>query len=193
MRILHAITGMQKAAGTSVFCGELCNELVRTGHEVTIAVSSINQKDRYEVDSRVRWIPFVWLWESEEHFDIVHIHALWSPALHRVAKWARRMGMRIIWSPHGMLTSWAFHFKWWKKLPVWYLYQKRDLEKAALIHVTAESEVEDVRRVGLTNKVIIAPLGVRLPSEEFIKTSIPLGGGYCSSSAVSNGRRDLLI
>ena len=38
MKILHAITGLQKAAGTSVFCGEVANGLAAMGHDVTIAV-----------------------------------------------------------------------------------------------------------------------------------------------------------
>ena len=38
MKILHVITGLQKAAGTSVFCGEVCNGLSGLGHEVTLAV-----------------------------------------------------------------------------------------------------------------------------------------------------------
>ena len=38
MRILHVITGLPKAAGTSVFCGEVCNGLVAVGHDVTLAV-----------------------------------------------------------------------------------------------------------------------------------------------------------
>ena len=38
MKILHVITGLPKAAGTSVFCGEVANGLATMGHDVTIAV-----------------------------------------------------------------------------------------------------------------------------------------------------------
>ena len=34
--------------------------------------------------------------------------------------------------------------------------------KADMLHVTAESEIEDVRRMGLKNRVVVAPLGVNI-------------------------------
>ena len=40
MKVLHTISGLQKAAGTSVFCVELCDHLKLLGVEVTIAVSA---------------------------------------------------------------------------------------------------------------------------------------------------------
>ena len=61
-----------------------------------------------------------------------------------------------------MLTPWAMNNKKWKKLLGWWLYQRKDLARADLLHATAESEVEDVRRMGLRNKVMVAPLGVNI-------------------------------
>ena len=168
MKILHAITSMQKAAGTSVFCGELSNGLAAKGHDVTIAVCDSGQADVYPLDYRVKLVPIASILQTTNsklqtpNFSLVHIHALWTPILHAVSNWAYKNNMPVVWSPHGMLTPWAFRYKWWKKLPVWLLYQKKDLQRAALIHVTADSEIKDVRRVGLTNKTIIAPLGVHL-------------------------------
>lgn len=162
MKILHVITGMQKAAGTSVFCGEVCNRLVQNGHEVTLAVVDCKQDNFYPVDERVRVVAIESVMNGNEPFDLVHIHALWSPILHQVAKWARRHKIPIVWSPHGMLTPWAMNNKKWKKLLGWWLYQKWDLTRSELIHVTAQSEVADVRRMGLKNKIMVAPLGVEV-------------------------------
>lgn len=162
MRIIHAITGMQKAAGTSVFCGEVCNRLVQNGHEVTLAVVDCKQDNFYPVDERVRVADIASMLNGNEQFDLMHIHALWSPILHQVAKWARRHKIPIVWSPHGMLTAWAMNNKRWKKLLGWWLYQKWDLARVELIHVTAQSEVADVRRMGLKNRVVVAPLGVKI-------------------------------
>lgn len=61
-----------------------------------------------------------------------------------------------------MLTAWAMNNKRWKKLLGWWLYQKWDLARVELIHVTAQSEVADVRRMGLKNRVVVAPLGVKI-------------------------------
>lgn len=163
------ISGMQKAAGTSVFCGEVCNGLVALGHDVTIAVTDPNAIDCYPFVSRIKLIPISSLLNSSTRstrstrleYELIHIHALWSPSLHKVAKWARQKNIPIVWSPHGMLTPWAMNNKRWKKLLGWWLYQKWDLARANLLHVTAASEVEDVRRMELKNKVMIAPLGVK--------------------------------
>lgn len=168
MRILHVITGMQKAAGTSVFCGEVCNGLVALGHDVTIAVTDPNAADCYPLDLRVSLISISTLLHDSTRvsYDLIHIHALWSPLLHSVAKCARQKGIPIVWSPHGMLTPWAMNNKKWKKLAAWWLYQKWDLMKSNIIHATAQSEVKDVRRMGLKNKVIIVPLGVKIDDRE---------------------------
>ena len=159
MRICHVITGMRKAAGTSVFCGEVANALAASGHEVAIATASPGERNIYPLDSRVRLVSI----DSalREDWSLVHIHALWSPVLHKASRLAHRRGVPVVWSVHGMLTKWAMHCKWWKKLPAWWLYQKRDLAASERLHATARSEVEDFRRMGLANAVIVAPLGVR--------------------------------
>ncbi len=166
MKILHVITGLRKAAGTSVFCSEVCNGLVALGHDVAIAVHNPNAADCYPLDPRVKLISINSLLTNDYRLEtngcIIHIHALWEPILHKVAKWARMNQLPIVWSPHGMLTPWAMNNKKWKKLLGWWLYQRWDLARADLLHVTAASEVEDVRRVGLKNNVLVAPLGVNV-------------------------------
>lgn len=165
MKILHIITGLSKAAGTSVFCAEVCNGLLRAGHDVTVAINDpVHEVDHYPLDSQVNLISIASLFKTSGYkwFDIAHIHALWTPVLHKVSKWARKEDIPIVWSPHGMLTPWAMNNKHLKKLLGWWFYQKRDLSNAALIHATAECEVEDVRRLGLNNRVVIAPLGVKV-------------------------------
>ena len=54
MKILHVITGLQKAAGTSVFCGEVANGLAAMGHDVTIAVVNPDAPNLYPLDERVK-------------------------------------------------------------------------------------------------------------------------------------------
>ena len=167
MKILHVITGLQKAAGTSVFCGEVCNGLAAAGHDVTIAVADPTRTDCYPLDPRIKLIPIGTLLKYTRStcstwFNIIHIHALWSPILHKVGNLAHRNKMPVVWSPHGMLTPWAMNNKKWKKRLGWWLYQRKDLVRADLLHATAESEVEDIRRMGLKNKVVVAPLGVNI-------------------------------
>lgn len=161
MKVLQVITGMQRAAGTSVFCGEIANQLVWQGHESQILVASLSE-DVYPVDVTVgmtRSLSEIEVWNP----DVVHIHALWSPWLYRIYRWAKGRRLPVVWSPHGMLTPWALSQKRLKKALALALYQKRGLRGADLLHVTAPSEAEDVRRVGLRNSVAEVPLGVDVP------------------------------
>ena len=195
MRILHIITGMQKAAGTSVFCGEVCNGLVALGHEVTIAVVNPEAPDCYPIDSRINIISIASLLDNfvkssgttaaakasvRLNYDLIHIHGLWEPILHKVARWAARNRVPIVWSPHGMLTLWAMNNKKLKKRLAWWLYQRWDLKKSAFIHATAVSELEDVRRMGLENRVLVAPLGVNID-------------GHVERQARADGKKVLLF
>lgn len=142
MIIRHIIDGLPKAAGTTVFVENVVRGLRSRGHIVQL----VSHGGELETDCQCP--------------DVIHLHALWAPLLHGACKWANYNGVPIVWSPHGMLTPWAMNNKRWKKLAAWCLYQRRDLSNAALLHATAQSEVDDLRRLGLKNKVVIAPLGV---------------------------------
>lgn len=183
MKILHVITGLQKAAGTSVFCGELANELVAKGELVTIAVVNPKNNDHYPLDSKIRLNSIEDVLKLSRAFDVVHIHALWSPILHRILNWTRRHGIPVIWSPHGMLAPWAMAHKWWKKILPWYFFQRRDLKQAAVLHATSEMEAIWIRDRGFTQKTVIVPLGAHLPPpvlprDHEIKTILFVGRIY---------------
>lgn len=180
MKILQVITGLRRAAGTSTFCGEVCNQLVALGHDVTIAVVNSEEPDRNPLDPRVHLVSI----ESLLHvspppsspslsvfspYTLVHVHGLWTPILHRVSCWAHQQSMPVVWSTHGMTAPWALKHKWWKKFLPWYLYQRRDLTRARLIHCTSDFEVEWNRRLGF-NRVFLAPLGTFLAKEYVERT-----------------------
>lgn len=176
MRIVHVIASLKKAAGTSVFCAEVANESVAAGHAVSILVKDW-QDDCYPLDKRVEVISPSRRREDVNNIlllqratsTVVHIHAMWDPWLTKVAMAAKKVGCKVVWSPHGMLTSWAMHNRRVKKLLGWWLYQRWILRTTDLIHVTARSEVEDVRRMGLRNPVVVAPLGVRIGHIEDVR------------------------
>ncbi len=167
MRIFHIVTGLTKANGVSVFVCELAAEQTKLGHEVSICVRELGV-DQYPVSSQVKILcgdaQISGQFKQFDHSgdNIVHLHGLWSPRLTTMAKRARAVGAKVVWSPHGMLTPWALKHKWWKKLAGLLLYQWVALRRADLIHVTAQAEMQDVRRLGLRNKCIIAPLGARV-------------------------------
>lgn len=174
MKILHVISGLAKAAGTSAFCGELANALVARGHEVVIAVKGVLGGNSYTLDEHIQvyGVDNVRrdLIARRVSFDIIHVHGLWTPDLHRVSSCARTIGIPIVWSTHGMTSPWSMHHKWWKKWIAWHVYQRNDLACAALIHVTSEQEAGWNHDLGMRNRQVIVPLGTALapimPSQE---------------------------
>ena len=145
MRILHITETLEGASGVATFVRELDASLRAKGVDVSTITSFLHSSTP----------PLL-------HCDLIHIHGLWLKMYHQAAKWAKANGIPVVWSTHGMTAPWSMHHKWWKKLPAWQLYQKRDLMHAAAIHCTTELEVEWNKSLGFTN-CFIAPLGTRLP------------------------------
>lgn len=103
---------------------------------------------------------------------VVHIQHIWSLSMHRIAHDCRKKKIPYLISPRGSLTEWAMNEKRWKKRLGMAIYQMNDLQQASCIHVTAEAELDDVRRLGLDNPVAIIPNGINIdnyPQKEYGK------------------------
>lgn len=94
---------------------------------------------------------------------VIHDHGLWLQTNHAAAAVAYQFDRPLIVSPRGMLEPWAMDHKAWKKRLAWNLYQRRDLESAAVLHATAEQEAESFRQLGLRQPIAIIPNGTDLP------------------------------
>ena len=165
MRVLHVIGGLQRAAGTSVFCVELCDHLKMLGVEVSIAVSDDSDPNGMLPKQDVPILRMSRISDGFAKPDIIHVHGLWSRFPHQAFTYARKHRIPLVVSPHGMLTPWALKNSKWKKRLAWTLYQKRDLKSASLLHATADSEVVDIRQMGLKQSIVVAPLGVNISLE----------------------------
>ena len=165
-RICHFVPIFQVASGVSTFAGEIANVQASLGSEVTIATLPQFVNAHYPISDSVRVVDMVRGidWGNNRRPDVVHIHGLWTLGLHRVVSKAVSAGVPIVWSPHGMLAPWAMAHKRWKKWPVWHLWQRRDLLRAKVLHVTSDLEVNWIRRLGFTQNVVTVPLGTNLPS-----------------------------
>ena len=100
---------------------------------------------------------------KDREFSLIQNHGLWLPVNHWVSRFARKHRIAMIAQPHGMLEPWAMNHKAWKKRLAWNLYQRRDLESAAVLHATAEQEAESFRQLGLHQPIAIIPNGTDLP------------------------------
>ncbi len=164
MKILHVITELQKAAGTTVFCVRIAEELVKLGHQVVVAVK--------RKPSANDWLPKgcgVFVWHPGEPLsfrpDIVHIHGVWPLWLHRAHVWARKRSIKVVFSPHGMLAPWSMAHKRWKKLLPWTLYQRADIANASVLHTTSVQETAWLRALGFKNEIVEIPLGTDVSEE----------------------------
>lgn len=162
MNILHVTAGIQETCGVSCFVMETARAQMALGHRVCVVTTMTCGYPVGDVDVRLMDNPT----SVDFQPDIVHIHGIWSRYLHRMAAWCRKRRIPYIVSPHGALTKWALRYHWWKKLPAMLLYQYRDLRIARGFHVTVQEEVADVRRLRLSQPVVVAPLGVVLQAEQ---------------------------
>lgn len=89
--------------------------------------------------------------------DLVHVNCCWVPCCALVQKWAQKKGYKVILTPHGMLEPWIMKRNYWtKKIPALLLYQKTAIKSANCIHATAESEKQNILKLGYNKIEVIA-------------------------------------
>lgn len=99
--------------------------------------------------------------------DIIHDHGAWLPSNIVAARIARKFNIPLVTSPRGMMSSWAWNNRPWKKRAAWTLYQQKTLGIAAMIHATSLAEAEDLKSLGVRQPVSVIPNGVERPSVDF--------------------------
>ncbi len=166
MRVLHVVVGMGKASGVTTFVENVVREERALGHEVEVVTG--------EQSSCVSSSAYI------SAFDVIHIHGLWSPLLHRASRMAAKCKVPVVWSTHGMTAPWSMRHKWWKKIFAWHLYQKRDLKAAVRIHCTTELEAKWNQGLGFSQTFVV-PLGTILPRAS-------AGGGAIGKTLLFVGR-----
>lgn len=182
MNILHVISGLPEAAGTTLFCVEVCDRLTAHGLPCGVVARAWRQAVRHPRLAALESIPrgtgLYGRWcetrsltaclqeQSARGPTLVHVHALWDPFVHTACRVARRRRLPLVVSPHGMVTPWALRHRAAKKQLAWRLYQRADLASAAVLHVTAAAEAEDLRALGFRQPLAVVPLGVDLPDRQ---------------------------
>lgn len=67
-----------------------------------------------------------------------------------------RKEIKIVYSPHGMLEPWIMKRHYWtKKLPAILLFQKRGIKIADVIHSTADSEKDNLLKLGWNKNITV--------------------------------------
>lgn len=100
---------------------------------------------------------------NELHPDVFHTNCCWMPQSACTAMWAKDAGYKIVYTPHGMLEPWIMKRHYWtKKVPAIFLFQKRGLQVADVIHATAESEKANLLKLNWNSNVVVIPNCVRV-------------------------------
>ncbi|MGH8442070.1 MAG: glycosyltransferase [Nevskiaceae bacterium] len=95
-------------------------------------------------------------------FDVVHVHSVFLWPTLAACRAARAAGVPYVIAPRGMLAAELFRQRGWLRKHLWVaLFDRANLERAAVVHVTSEAEATALRQLGHAPKnVEIVPNGV---------------------------------
>lgn len=99
----------------------------------------------------------------EHAYEVVHHHALWLLTLRYAHAAARQHRARFVISPRGMMSGWAHAHNRTRKRLAERLVHPGAFAAANGWHATSAEEADDIRRLGFTRPICVAPNGVTLP------------------------------
>ena len=173
MKVLHYVRSLSPVhGGPSRSVPNLAAELARSGVAVALCSSSSDVVSAEALRAaaagvrllhtpRTRGTSFR---DEVSGTDVVHLHGLWTPSVHRVSAIAAGLGKPIVHSCRGMLEPWALRHKRARKRLAWNLYQRRDLRRASRIHATSAMEASHLAALGFDRQVVVIPNGTEIPT-----------------------------
>ena len=198
MKILHVVPTYLPAVrygGTIQSVHGLCVALTALGHEVHVFTTNVDGGADSEVPlcqsvdvegvqvwyfpsrilRRLYWSPKMAkaLLQAVPDFDVVHLHSVFLWPTWAAARVAEGCGVPYVVSPRGMLVRDLVRrksrfLKWaWIKL-----IERRTFASASAIHVTADKELEELRRFDFDLSVVwMVPNGVDGPDIYSLKNT----------------------
>lgn len=181
LRIVQAIASVENpAAGTTYCVTRLSETLASMGHAVDL-VSTGPPSEDVRGSLRIKscaasfsGIPVLGRLRFSAEFAhemarsaaagaLLHSNGLWLMPNVYPGRAARRSGVPLVVSPHGMLAEGALVFSPGKKRIFDALLQRRVLDAVTCFHATAAAEVEEIRAYGLKAPVALIPNGIDVP------------------------------
>jgi glycosyltransferase involved in cell wall biosynthesis len=105
----------------------------------------------------------LWLARNLKRYELLHIHALFSyPSTSAMAQ-ARWAAVPYILRSIGQLSPWSLAQSPGRKRLMLRLIERRNLQRAALLHFTTMAERDEAACLGLVPPSLVLPLGVRGP------------------------------
>ena len=161
MRILIATEGFgQSLYGVTQVVRRIAERLAMAGQEVIVLATSVKDIPK-EVDYRMvsspqslagskSQISFLRNAISEYAPEVVHVHGCFRGIQKSAVLAAKRHGVPVLLSPHGMLEPWLWKQKGrlyeWAKRAWWNVLLKPHLSKVDYVHAITRQEAETLRR-----------------------------------------------
>lgn len=82
--------------------------------------------------------------ELAKSVDIIHNHGLWMWPNKYARCAANEAGKPLVISTRGMVEGWSLGRSVARKFVAWHLFERKNLESAALFHATSESEAKSI-------------------------------------------------
>ena len=174
LKILHIVPTLTKNPdGVSVFVKKIAdftfshlqklvivtleNDFIEEGRFDIFSFKRNNFLYKFGISSPMK----LWIKNNINYYRIIHNHGLWMmPNVYFRNLISNKQ--KLIISPHGALSQWAFKRSWHKKILFWTFFQKYTLNKATIFHATSFEEYSDIRRHGFKQPVFIIPIGIDL-------------------------------
>lgn len=106
-----------------------------------------------------------------DEITIVHDNGIWAPWNLSVVAAARRAGLPLVISPHGMLEPWALAYRPVRKQMAWRLYQHRILHSAAGVVATSASEARGIVALVPGSRIVTLPNGVTCAAQPYDRSA----------------------
>lgn len=198
MNICHIIPSIEeRRGGPSKSVRAVCAALSRQGNDVDLfATAEDSDTAISQTEGRMRTSIFKCDWPERlcpsagmrnalatGTADVVHHHALWLRTLHYAHRSAKRNQSLFIISPRGMMSNWAWRHRRWRKRIARSFVHPGALEAADGWHVTSVEEEQEIRDLGFTQPVCIAPNAVDAPTEGGILADTAHWHALCPATA----------
>lgn len=171
MKIIHYIPSIDRTwGGTSTYMQVLGKELGKLAevHIITHASENPLPIDNCKIHYVSGYNPLKGSFKIEVNKlfdvlkpDLVHVNCCWMPACSLVQKMAQKRNIKVVLTPHGMLEPWIIKRHYWtRKVPALLLYQRAAIKNADCLQATAESEKQNLLKLGYNSNIKIVKLGI---------------------------------